>query len=124
MKLRPPTAHVASVLVLCFLGAAGMLAILALLGLLLLREENVPWLWVVPFVVGGVMLGLWIAGIVFERAVKRETTAGYTTLRLGGRNLDEIDVRTGAVLRRAGEPRMSRGVRRRRLERARKGELI
>lgn len=124
MNASRPTAHVASVLVLGFLGAAGLVVILALLGLLLLRDQELPWLWVVPLFVGGIMLGLWVSGILFERAVKRETAAGYTTLRLGGRNLDEVDPVSGAVLRRAGEPRIPRAVRKRRLARARSGELV
>lgn len=124
MNERRPTAHVASLLVVGFLSGAGLLIILGMMILLVFRERAVPWLWVVPFLAGGVMLGLWLSGMLFERAVKRETAAGYTTLRLGGRTLDEIDPVSGAVLRRAGEPRISRAVRQRRLEQVRGGELI
>ena len=124
MNARRPTAHFASVLVVCFLCAAGLVVILALLGLLLPRDQEVPWLWTVPLFVGGIMLGLWTSGVLFERAVKRETAAGYTTLRMGGRNLDEVDPVTGTVLRRAGEPRIPRAVRKGRLARARRGELV
>jgi predicted lysophospholipase L1 biosynthesis ABC-type transport system permease subunit len=47
-----------------------------------------------------------------SKQMKREFAAGYTTSRMGYPNLEQVDEATGLIVRAAGEPLLSRQVRR------------
>jgi hypothetical protein len=63
--------------------------------------------WWIGAPVGG-LAGVLVLQVFATRATKRELAAGYTTLRRAHVELDQLDPRSGAVVRRAGEPYLPR----------------
>jgi hypothetical protein len=55
-------------------------------------------IWLPPLFVG------LFAGVLANVRAKAELAAGYTTTPFGNEEVDLVDARTGAILRRAGEP--------------------
>ncbi|MDQ1552334.1 MAG: hypothetical protein QOD50_1756, partial [Actinomycetota bacterium] len=69
------------------------------------RVHDDLWWWIIA--PAGVMVAGLILQVLTSRAKKRETAAGYTTLRTAHVELDQLDPRSGDVVRKAGEPYLS-----------------
>lgn len=76
--------------------------------------------WDVPFAATVILIVVSYAGeAAFKRADQRERRAGHTTLRLKYQEFDQVDPRTGIVVRPAGEQFLSRAAWEARAQRAR-----
>ena len=64
--------------------------------------------WIELAALGGSFLLSYLA----SKQKDREFAAGYTTSRMGYPNLEQVDESTGLIVRAAGEPLLSRQVRR------------
>ncbi|HEX3678711.1 MAG TPA: hypothetical protein VHU90_03230 [Galbitalea sp.] len=70
------------------------------------RLQDDLWWWVIAPAAG--MVVLLVPQALTSRATKREVAAGYTSLRTAHVELDQLDPRSGEVVRKAGEPYLSR----------------
>ncbi len=76
--------------------------------------------WDVPFAATVILIVVsYAVEAAFKRADQRERRAGYTTLRLKYQEFDQVDSRTGIVVRPAGAPFLSRAEWEARAQRAR-----
>ncbi|MBD8518200.1 hypothetical protein IFU11_14755 [Plantibacter sp. CFBP 8804] len=76
--------------------------------------------WDVPFAATVILIVVsYAVEAAFKRADQRERRAGYTTLRLKYQEFDQVDPRTGIVVRPVGEPFLSHAEWEARAQRAR-----
>lgn len=61
----------------------------------------------------GVFVAMFLCGEFVGKQLKKEAAAGYTTSPFTQIHLPEVDPRSQLIIREAGEPRLSRGQRRR-----------
>jgi hypothetical protein len=91
-------------------GVAAVVTAVAILVIVVTHDSRrvVVLLFIMVAVLGaGFLLMFWAS-----KQMKREFAAGYTTSRMGYPNLEQVDESTGLIVRAAGEPLLSRQVRR------------
>jgi hypothetical protein len=98
------------VAVMAFVGGAAVVGVVAILVIVVTHDSRrvvVLFLIEVAVLGAGFLLMFWAS-----KQKDKEFAAGYTTSRMGYPNLEQVDEATGLIVRAAGEPLLSRQVRR------------
>ncbi|TFD37066.1 hypothetical protein E3T37_12795 [Cryobacterium sp. TMT2-10] len=98
------------VVAMLFVGVVLVVMVVAILSIVVTHDTTVAGILFLVMVAVSLVCFLLLSWM--SKQMKREFAAGYTTSRMGYPNLEQVDESTGLVVRAAGEPLLSRQVRR------------